>query len=240
MNRILLAANEVECGYLPASDRRCQHLIKIIRAQQGTRLRAGIVAGAVGELEIVQLTAEGCSFRFFAEVPPRPLKPLTLLLAHTRPPVLRRLLRDLASFACQQIYLFPAALSEGDYQKSHVWQQIPQLLIDGAQQGGYTTLLPHWQVFPDLATALQHSSAGYWCDCGGSAAAMPLLTTALSWPATIAIGPERGWSSAERRLALAKGWQRVSLGESVLRCELSCQLAVGLLCQRWEFAQGVK
>jgi 16S rRNA (uracil1498-N3)-methyltransferase len=48
----------------------------------------------------------------------------------------------------------------------------------------------------------------------------------------LAIGPEGGWTSEEEKLALAAGWQAVSLGESILRVSTAAVAAAALL-SRW-------
>jgi 16S rRNA (uracil1498-N3)-methyltransferase len=48
----------------------------------------------------------------------------------------------------------------------------------------------------------------------------------------LAIGPEGGWTSEEEKLALAAGWQAVSLGASILRVSTAAVAAAALL-SRW-------
>ena len=48
---------------------------------------------------------------------------------------------------------------------------------------------------------------------------------------TVAIGPEGGFTEAEVELALASGWERLSLGPRVLRVETAA-LAAAVLCSR--------
>jgi 16S rRNA (uracil1498-N3)-methyltransferase len=47
--------------------------------------------------------------------------------------------------------------------------------------------------------------------------------------ATVAIGPEGGFTEQEVELALANGWERVSLGPRILRVETAA-LAAAVLC----------
>ncbi len=69
---------------------------------------------------------------------------------------------------------------------------------------------------------------------------LPLLDQALNaWPAaaavgpiTVAIGPEGGWTGEEEKLALAAGWQPVSLGATILRVSTAAVAAAALL-SRW-------
>ena len=48
----------------------------------------------------------------------------------------------------------------------------------------------------------------------------------------LAIGPEGGWTGEEEELALAAGWQAVSLGATILRVSTAAVAAAALL-SRW-------
>ena len=50
--------------------------------------------------------------------------------------------------------------------------------------------------------------------------------------ATIAVGPEGGWSPREEKLALAHGWQAVSLGPTILRSSTAA-VAASTLLSHW-------
>jgi 16S rRNA (uracil1498-N3)-methyltransferase len=47
------------------------------------------------------------------------------------------------------------------------------------------------------------------------------------------IGPEGGWTDAERTQAIAAGWQPVSLGPLVLRAETAAAAAIGIVMNAW-------
>ena len=47
------------------------------------------------------------------------------------------------------------------------------------------------------------------------------------------VGPEGGWTDAERQLAAAAGWQPVSLGPLVLRVETAAAAAIAVLVNAW-------
>ena len=57
-----------------------------------------------------------------------------------------------------------------------------------------------------------------------------------SEPLTVAIGPEGGWTPGEEALALAHGWQAVSLGSTILRCSTAAVSAAGML-SHWRAQQ---
>jgi 16S rRNA (uracil1498-N3)-methyltransferase len=47
------------------------------------------------------------------------------------------------------------------------------------------------------------------------------------------VGPEGGWTDAERRLAAEAGWQPVSLGPLVLRAETAAAAALAVAGNAW-------
>jgi 16S rRNA (uracil1498-N3)-methyltransferase len=47
------------------------------------------------------------------------------------------------------------------------------------------------------------------------------------------LGPEGGWTNAERELAAAAGWQAVSLSPQVLRAETAAAAAVAIVLNAW-------
>jgi 16S rRNA (uracil1498-N3)-methyltransferase len=51
--------------------------------------------------------------------------------------------------------------------------------------------------------------------------------------ATIAVGPEGGWSDAEVRAALDAGWLPLTLGRRTLRADAVPIVAIGVLQAMW-------
>ncbi len=89
-----------------------------------------------------------------------------------------------------------------------------------------------------LPEALQdHATHRVWLDEQPGAA--PLIRAFSPRPADSAallIGPEGGWTDAERRQFAASGWLAASLGPSVLRAETAVCAALAVLSQMWLIA----
>jgi len=49
----------------------------------------------------------------------------------------------------------------------------------------------------------------------------------------VLLGPEGGWTEAERQLAVTAGWQPASLGPQVLRAETAAAAAIALVINAW-------
>jgi 16S rRNA (uracil1498-N3)-methyltransferase len=51
--------------------------------------------------------------------------------------------------------------------------------------------------------------------------------------AALLVGPEGGWTGAERQMATAAGWQPVSLGPQILRAETAATAAIAIVVNAW-------
>ena len=120
-----------------------------------------------------------------------------------------------------------AILREACEQSERLWQprfelpqQASQLLATPAAGIGLLATTRQADL-PSLDQALNHwqaASSGGPFRSGGSV--------------LLAIGPEGGWTSEEEKLALAAGWQAVSLGATILRVSTAAVAAAALL-SRW-------
>lgn len=71
--------------------------------------------------------------------------------------------------------------------------------------------------------------------------ALPAGALGLGRAMTIAVGPEGGWSPAERSLMLTQGAGQMSLGRLILRSETAAIVAAGTLLQRaWHELNGTR
>jgi len=93
---------------------------------------------------------------------------------------------------------------------------------------------------PEILTALRFercvaeaAAHRYFLD---ESLAPPLLReipTERSNSVALLIGPEGGWTEAERQLAVAAAWQPVSLGPLVLRAETAACAALAVIVSAW-------
>lgn len=231
MNIVLLERTEV-AGPLAAGDPRARHILRVLGARVGEVVRAGIVDGPLGELEIEDITDGAIGFCFAkSDTPPPELEPIEVILGHPRPIVLRRMLRDLTALGVRRILVSHTDLGERSYYESRIWEQPRAHLVDGAAQA-CTTRLPLLQRVNRLNDALAA------CADGTRIALHPdqsrcnsswRLPKVIAPPVTIAIGSERGWTDSEIRQITAAGFSRVDLGARILRTETACTAAVSLV-----------
>jgi len=232
MNLLLLDAVAAEVTLSP-DDPRAEHLRRVLRAAVGQVIDVGVARGPRGRAEVVALGDAGVTLRcrFLDGDVPRPL-PVHLLVGQIRPLEGRRVLEDAAAAGVAAVHVFPAARTEAGYATASVWSEIEAsaALRKGAAQG-FTTWIPAYHRHADLAAALDALAPG------GPRLALdvyeatgPLLPAdAGDGPVVLALGPERGWTPAERDRLRAAGFAFRHLGPRVLRTPHAVTAALGIL-----------
>ncbi|MFW6223573.1 MAG: RsmE family RNA methyltransferase [Spirochaetota bacterium] len=249
MNTVLFDPEELGASpgaRLSADDRRARHILDVLGLGPGDSFRAGVVDGPAGSGRVVAVDADGGVTVGFESEPAgelgemRPLHPVRLLLAHPRPIVLRRMLRDLSTLGVERIVVVRTALGEKSYLESRLWQGdiVRRLLIEGAEQAG-STMLPRVEksrrltdaiarvvegretaprvVFDNAGSASGRAGVGGRTRPDGDAAAR-----------VIAVGSERGWTDEERNLLGDHGFETLRLGSRILRTETASHVAVAV------------
>ncbi len=201
-------------------------------------MRIGVIGGAImrgvyrGERDnrlCLEVAESGVS-------EPPPSAPLTVVIGHPRPIVLKRVIRDLASLAIESIVVFRADLSEASYLRSSLWDTPRQFLIDGAMQGG-TTRLPCLDRCASLEEAMSGLTRGAKClrleleRYAGPTRSYRLASLPSDLQrAALFVGPERGFSDRER--GLLADVDVVTLGPVVLRTEAAVIAGATALADR--------
>lgn len=133
---------------IPRSDRRCEHVRKILKKKPGDRLLAGIATdspfgpapGALGEAVVESLDERGLVLSFEPFPGPRSepegLAPLRLVLGFPRPIQANRIFKDLASLGVAEIVLTGTELGEKSYLESDFFRagEFRRPLLEGAEQ----------------------------------------------------------------------------------------------------------
>ena len=248
MNRLLFRTTEFDDTLhciLSADDYRTWHLRRILKARVGDRFEAGILHSCQsGYFEVLQLRDNGSilgilSVQYSAKEP-NCWQPLHIGLGLPRPPVLKRLLRDFAAAGIEQITLIQSDLCEGDYCKSHIWEELEQNLILGAEQGRINRLPQLYcskrsgltlREFLDLAENQRQKRSIKLANCIAleeHGQVRKFRHSDKKEPYIITLGPERGWTARELELFENYKFHLQSLGPVTLRTEMAAHLAIGL------------
>ncbi len=251
MNLLLLEAGEAG-RLIPPSDRRHEHLRRILKKGVGDTVAAGLVTDSVfgpapaslGMALIRKLDREGLVLDFEAEDGPAgeplPLAPLRLLLGFPRPIQATRILKDLTSLGLGDIVLTGTELGEKSYLESGFFKDgdYHRPLLEGAEQAANPRLPRvgfHWTLARSLA-ALDAMGDTVWE--GSLRVALhpgegrPDLGAFLAGRAapsiTLAVGSERGWTPGELAALETSGFAVCGLGLRILKTETACLAASAL------------
>ena len=234
MNLVLLNPDELIHG-IPPDDVRIRHVREVLGFVQGQPFDAAVVDGPIGKARL--LPADGLGtvpIKFDESAPcPRP-EPGWLVCGLCRPQTMRRVIRDCATLGVGHMRFVQTDRGEPSYARASLWTdgEVGKLLREAAQQA-FNPRLPTLDLRPSLASALSDLPAdpsscrialdNYEADgrlCSGLEECLhPIL----------AVGSERGWSDAERRLLRSSGFLMRSLGPRVLRTETAAVAGWSLL-----------
>jgi RsmE family RNA methyltransferase len=231
VNLILVERHELDpSGTATLADPRAAHVIGVLGAAVGTRVRIGLLDGALGSGVVTALEPPRVSLRctFDGAIPPRPR--LDLLLAVPRPKVLRRLWPQLAALGLGRIVLTNAARVERNYFDTHVLDPATYrpLLIEGLQQARDTRLpevVVHRQFRPLVEDHLAADYRHAVCLVADPRAQIPVAAALAGCGdrrILLAVGPEGGWNAFELSLLERHGFQAVGMGARTLRVDTAC------------------
>lgn len=241
MNLLLFEAHELSAqGGAVLGDDRARHVREVLRAVPGQELRAGIVDGPLGSVRVLEVHRDRVSFDaaelLRAPTPERPR--VDLLLAMPRPKVFARLLPGLAALGVGRVFVSNAARVERYYFDTHRLgpDEVRRRLLEGLAQAR-DTRLPELTLHHSFRRLVEDELAGaslrLVADAAESRALARVSDACAALPATervlLAIGPEGGWVDFERELFAARGFVAVGLGARVLRADVACLVALGLV-----------
>jgi len=231
VNLILFDRDELERP-LACSDRRAIHIRDVLRRTNGKPFDAGVVDGPRGKGHVRENRGSDLVLEFTWYAEPSPLSPVRLILALPRPQTARDILRDATTLGVARIDFVLSERTDPNYSQSSLWREREwrRHLILGAEQAFCTRLpeISHGESLSTRLDQLSHEGTRLALDNYEAAASLAgELRPAAS--ITIAIGPERGWSSGDRNLLRAHDFQFVHLGARVLRAETACIAALTLV-----------
>ncbi len=230
MNLILFDAGETGRP-LPRSDPRALHILAVLRRREGDSFDAGLVDGPRGKGVLVAVRADGLQIAFTWGDEPPPLDPVALVVGMPRPQTARKILQEAAALGVAVLHFVGTEKGEPGYARSTLWRtdEWKRHIRAGAEQA-FSTRIPQVTHGHSLAEAIDFLAGFSSRVALDNYEAPALLSQAdLAPPVALAIGPERGWSAAERDLLRCRGFTLAHLGPRVLRSETACVAAVSIV-----------
>jgi 16S rRNA (uracil1498-N3)-methyltransferase len=232
VNLILFSAEEV-LQPLPRSDPRAVHLIEVLRRRPGDTFDCGLVNGPRGKGRLLAINADALQLAFQWGEPPPPAVSLTLLVGLPRPQTARDILRDATTLGVAALHFVLTEKSDPGYARSTLWtsDEWRRHLITGAEQA-FDTRIPnvsHGRLLAEELAALPSGGTRLALDHYEAVQSLSTSNVTPDQPATLALGPERGWGAADRALLRGHGFTLVHLGSRVLRTETAVVTAIAFV-----------
>lgn len=121
-------------------------------------------------------------------------------------------------------------LFDASRKRSERWARIARESSQQARRVRIPEILPAVRFERCLAESAAHR---YFLDESPAPPILRQIPAERSGSAALLIGPEGGWTDAERQLAVAAAWQPVSLGPLVLRAETAACAALAVMVNAW-------
>lgn len=226
---------------IPADDPRARHMVRVLGVEAGDVVEVGVVGGARGTATITAVTDESVELEFELEGPESadlPF-PVTVLLGHPRPIVLKRILKDLTTLGVERILVAGTDTGEKSYLQSSMWERTRRYLVDGAAQAGVTYIpeVARLASVGDALDLLEEATVPTPGDWNLQLLAMDNqpFHARLSGAhlqdlrSVLAVGSERGFSDRERIQLRDRGFSLYTMGARVLRTETAAVCATAVV-----------
>ncbi len=219
------------------SGRRARHIIDVLKAESGTKVRIGVVNDRLGRALITDISNAEIELETELTAPAPPPLPVTLLLALPRPKVLKRVLGTAVTMGVKKIFLFNTWRVEKSYWQTPLIQpeKLKEITLLALEQAVDTVLpeiciKPRFRPFAEDEVPLLAKSCHPALLLHPAAAATPLAPainkTSQQNTTLIAIGPEGGFIPFEIEMLTASGLQPVSIGPRILKVEQALPAAL--------------
>jgi 16S rRNA (uracil1498-N3)-methyltransferase len=121
-------------------------------------------------------------------------------------------------------------LFEASRKRSERWARIARESSQQSRRVHIPEILPAVRFEHSLEEAAEHR---FFLDEGAAPPLLREIPAERSDTAALLVGPEGGWTDAERAMATAAAWCPVSLGPLVLRAETAVSAALAVLLNAW-------
>lgn len=228
-------------------DHRARHIIKVIKAKAGDKLRIGIIDGQLGEALVTNISKFKVELEInLTDTAPAAL-PVILLLALPRPKVLKRVLGSAITMGVKKIFLFNSWRVEKSYWQTPLLrpEKLTEISRTALEQAVDTVLpeiilKPRFRPFAEDEVPILARVRNAWLLHPYTKTPATTTTTTNTTPAPystlIAIGPEGGFIPFEVEMLMAAGLRPISFGPRILRVEQAVPSALAQFLNQADFS----
>lgn len=208
-------------------------MLTVLKRNSGEVFDAGLINGPRGQGTLVTIGPDALTLAFIWGDSSPPLESVILIIGLPRPQTARDILRDATTLGVAAIHFVSTEKSENNYAQSSLWTtgEWQRHLVAGASQA-FSTRIPEVSRGRTLADVLtEQPTATVRLALDNYEAPTPLASVRLAADSQVilALGPERGWSTADRVLLRKHSFDLVHLGPRVMRCETAVIAALTLV-----------
>jgi len=208
------------------NDVKFYHVKKILKLKENDTLKISILNKGQGLAKIIEITDKYIILNIESSLKENKIQSdLNVFIAHTRIPVVKRLLKDLTTLKVKHIGFFNSELSEKSYLDSKLWDKYEDYLIEGASQGSIS-FIPSVKLYNSIKD-ITKSIENYAVFDMNADLKVEKLNKKIN---NIFIGCERGWSKNEFNFFLKdKKAILLNLSNDIMRVENACLIASYLM-----------
>ncbi len=230
MNRLILVEREkISESIYRLTDRKANHILKILKSNIGDSLKAGLWNSSIGLARIESIDKEKREvFVSYQEeekeIKKAGLSQLRVFSALQRPQTTKKIIQFCANCGILDLFFFPAEKSELSYLQSSIWtdESLEEEIILWLEQGG-RVLSPNIQILKNKYRITDHlvNENRFILNFNHNYIDSFQNQISKTHPLHIVIGPESGFIEEDVKYFKNLSFKEVSVSENILRSEIA-------------------
>jgi 16S rRNA (uracil1498-N3)-methyltransferase len=231
LQRITIHPQQVQANQLLLTPQQQHYLLRVLRLRDGDKF---IVMDGMGKWWLARLQGEQGEVLEPLEVKTELPVAITLMMALPKGNGFDEIVRCCTELGvtCIAPVLSDRTLLNPSPQKLERWQRIASEAAEQSERAVVPTILQPVA----FNTAIKETTAThrYICEARGDYPHLQQVINKTANEIIIAIGPEGGWTNQELEIAIASGFQPISLGRRILRAVTAPIVAISLIAAYFE------
>jgi RsmE family RNA methyltransferase len=247
MNSLIILPDEFREGAIATLvGARARYAVATHEVRLGQTLKVGVMDGMRGEGLVTSVSTDAVTMTLNLTEPALAPLPVSLIVGVSRPQTVKKVIQSAVMFGVSSLHFVRSDKGEKSYLQSRSLDedQIEEETIKAMEQiwdSRRPEILAHRafshfmkQKLPMVVDATRNVAGGeeivkLVAHPGEASLTCNDSLRVTSAATVIAIGPERGWSDDEVRVFEGAGFQRIGLGDRVVRVELALVFLLGQL-----------
>ena len=231
LQRITIHPQQVQANQLLLTPQQQHYLLRVLRLRDGDKF---IIMDGMGKWWLARLQGEQGEVLEPLEVKTELPVAITLMMALPKGNGFDEIVRCCTELGvtCIAPVLSDRTLLNPSPQKLERWQRIASEAAEQSERAVVPTILQPVA----FNTAIKETTAThrYICEARGDYPHLQQVINKTANEIIIAIGPEGGWTNQELEIAIASGFQPISLGRRILRAVTAPIVAISLIAAYFE------